>query len=89
MQSFRLSVSLRDWHRVGVYASGRNHQHIMQKILDDVRCPHCGKLLARGQALEMEFKCPRCGTFFVLRAMRPSSEPHDGQRSNLNDQSMF
>ena len=87
MQSFRLSVSLRDQHTVGIYSMGRNHQHIMQQILDDVRCPHCRKLLARGQALEMEFKCPRCGTFFVLRATRPSSEPHDGQRSILNDQS--
>lgn len=61
----------------------------MQQILDDIRCPHCHKLLARGQALEMKFKCPRCGTFFVLRATRPSSEPPHGQRSDINGSAKF
>ena len=89
MQSFRLSVSLRDRHRVGVYVMGRNPLSIMRQLLDDVRCPHCRKLLARGRALEMEFKCPRCGAYLTLRAERPSSEPHDGQRSSLNDSSQF
>lgn len=58
--------------------------HVMKPNLDDVRCPHCRKLLARGQAVEMEFKCPRCGTFFVLRAMSPSSEPLDGHTEIMN-----
>ena len=89
MRSIRLCVYLRDQRTLGVYTLGHNPIHIMQKILEDVRCPHCRKLLARGQALEMEFKCPRCGTFFVLRAMRPSSEPHDGQRSNINGSSQI
>lgn len=86
MQSIRLVVSARpaQLRRLRV---GAQPNHTMQQILDDVRCPHCRKLLARGTALEMEFKCPRCGTYFVLRATRPSSEPHDGQRSTLNDQS--
>ncbi|WP_083521981.1 Com family DNA-binding transcriptional regulator [Desulfovibrio fairfieldensis] len=25
---------------------------------EEIRCCHCGKLLAKGQAREMEFKCP-------------------------------
>lgn len=51
----------------------------MQKeVLKEIRCPHCGKLLAKGQANVMEFKCPRCGAFTILRASRPCSEPSDG-----------
>nr|DAR59361.1 MAG TPA: hypothetical protein [Caudoviricetes sp.] len=46
---------------------------------EEIRCCHCGKLLAKGQAREMEFKCPRCGAYTVLRAERPDSEPPDGQ----------
>ena len=42
--------------------------------LHEVRCPQCGKLLARGDAVEMQFKCPRCKTYFVLRATRPNQE---------------
>lgn len=52
----------------------------MQKDnLDEIRCCHCGKLLAKGRAKEMEFKCPRCGAFTILRAECPDSEPPDGQ----------
>ena len=50
---------------------------------EEIRCCHCGKLLAKGQAREMEFKCPRCGAFTILRAGCPDSEPPDGlPRSN-------
>jgi phage FluMu protein Com len=40
--------------------------------LQEVRCPQCGKLLARGAAVEMQFKCTRCKTYFILRAERPN-----------------
>ncbi|WP_300786405.1 Com family DNA-binding transcriptional regulator [uncultured Desulfovibrio sp.] len=50
----------------------------MQKeVLEEIRCRQCGKLLAKGQASVMEFKCPRCGAYTILRAARPHSEPHD------------
>jgi len=42
--------------------------------LQEVRCPQCGKLLARGQAVEMQFKCIRCKTYFTLRDKRPNQE---------------
>jgi phage FluMu protein Com len=42
--------------------------------LQEIRCPQCDKLLARGQAVEMQFKCARCKTYFILRAERPSPE---------------
>ena len=61
----------------------------MQKeALEEIRCCHCGKLLARGQASVMEFKCPRCGAFTILRAMRPCSEPSDGQNGARFDKGL-
>jgi phage FluMu protein Com len=47
--------------------------HTMQREdLHEVRCPQCDKLLARGDAIEMQFKCPRCKTYFILRAVSPN-----------------
>lgn len=58
----------------------------MQKeVLEEIRCRHCGKLLAKGQASIMEFKCPRCGAFTILRAERPCSESPDGQNGANRD----
>ncbi|WP_300909718.1 Com family DNA-binding transcriptional regulator [uncultured Desulfovibrio sp.] len=39
----------------------------------EIRCRYCGKLLARGRAddAHIEFKCPRCGAYTILRATRP------------------
>ncbi|HIW01566.1 MAG TPA: Com family DNA-binding transcriptional regulator [Candidatus Desulfovibrio intestinipullorum] len=51
----------------------------------DVRCPRCNKLLARGKAIFMSFKCPRCGTFYELRTTSPNHEPqesHGDQQTN-------
>ncbi|WP_407844843.1 Com family DNA-binding transcriptional regulator [Desulfovibrio falkowii] len=42
----------------------------------DIRCPNCGRLLARGQAVCMEFKCPRCGRYLTVRATRPNLAGH-------------
>lgn len=40
----------------------------------------CKKMLARGiiESGEVEFLCPRCGTYLILRATRPNCAPHDG-----------
>ncbi|WP_296304769.1 Com family DNA-binding transcriptional regulator [uncultured Desulfovibrio sp.] len=45
-----------------------------KRDLPEIRCPHCNKLIARGEALDMEFKCGRCKTFFILRGTRPGAE---------------
>ena len=50
-----------------------------KRELPEIRCPYCNKLIAKGEAAELEFRCGRCKTFFILRATRPHSEPHDGQ----------
>lgn len=45
----------------------------------EIRCGHCNKLLGKGNARDMEIKCPRCGTLNHLRDTIPGSEPPDGQ----------
>lgn len=49
--------------------------------LKELRCGHCNKLLAKGWAkeAEIELRCPRCRTFFFLRAVSPNPAPHAGQ----------
>ena len=31
----------------------------------EIRCGHCNRLLAKGEALYLELKCPRCGAYKV------------------------
>ncbi len=42
------------------------------------RCGKCNKLLAKGQALNLSIKCPRCGVINHLRAVSPCKEPRQG-----------
>ncbi|WP_297893041.1 Com family DNA-binding transcriptional regulator [uncultured Desulfovibrio sp.] len=46
--------------------------------LPRICCSHCRKLLARGWAAtaEIEFFCPRCGSYTILRATRPNPAGH-------------
>ena len=76
MQSIRLSVvSGETKGRIGVFSLGRNHFNTMNKRdLPEIRCPYCNKLIARGEALDMEFRCGRCKNFFILRAARLNDE---------------
>ena len=53
---------------------------------NEIRCGHCNKMLAKGTALDLSIKYPRCGTINTMRAMRPGSEPHDGHRSLNNEE---
>ncbi|WP_083300963.1 Com family DNA-binding transcriptional regulator [Jeongeupia sp. USM3] len=39
--------------------------------MDEIRCGHCRKLLARGHYLHLQIKCPRCGAINDLRAASP------------------
>ena len=49
--------------------------------IKEIRCPHCNRLLAKGEALYLELKCPRCGAYTVLRA--GSANPA-GQRASYD-----
>ena len=44
----------------------------------EIRCGQCNRMLAKGMALDLSIKCPRCGTINHVRDTIPSSEPHDG-----------
>lgn len=39
----------------------------------EIRCGHCNRLLAKGEALYLELKCPRCGAYTILRATSAKS----------------
>lgn len=43
----------------------------------DIRCRHCGKLLCRGEVVELEIRCPRCHADNILRAASPNRERPD------------
>ncbi|MDE5833502.1 MAG: Com family DNA-binding transcriptional regulator [Desulfovibrio sp.] len=47
----------------------------------------CGKLLGKGSASFFEIKCPRCGTFNVLRDKISGSEPCDGHPEKTHETS--
>jgi phage FluMu protein Com len=49
---------------------------------EDIRCGNCNKLLARGQALDLTIKCPRCGTINHVRAKSPGAEPKEAVSEN-------
>ncbi|WP_302456536.1 Com family DNA-binding transcriptional regulator [Bilophila wadsworthia] len=42
-----------------------------------IRCGHCGKLLCRGEVVELEIRCPRCHADNIVRAASPNLERHD------------
>lgn len=46
----------------------------MRNDLPEIRCGHCGKLLARGLAVDLEIRCPRCGADNHVRAVSPDRE---------------
>lgn len=57
---------------------------------DEIRCGHCNKMLAKGIALDLSIKCPRCGTInHIMRVMCPGSESPDGQKGAKYDKRLF
>ncbi|WP_082139925.1 Com family DNA-binding transcriptional regulator [Desulfovibrio sp. TomC] len=40
----------------------------------DIRCGKCNRLLAKGEALSLSIKCPRCGAINHVRATNPDLE---------------
>jgi len=48
--------------------------------VESIRCGGCNRLLAKGAAVELEIKCPRCGAMTIVRAT-PSPTPERPQAS--------
>ncbi|MCL4759777.1 MAG: Com family DNA-binding transcriptional regulator [Rhodocyclaceae bacterium] len=48
--------------------------------MDEIRCGNCRRLLARGECVRIEIKCPRCGVlgqfFFNSKAASLGQERH-------------
>ncbi|UJX43029.1 Com family DNA-binding transcriptional regulator [Desulfovibrio sp. JY] len=42
--------------------------------MKEIRCGRCSRLLAKGEALDLSIKCPRCGAINHVRATSPSQE---------------
>lgn len=40
----------------------------------EIRCGKCNRLLAKGEALDLAIKCPRCGAINHVRATSLNSE---------------
>ena len=40
----------------------------------EIRCGNCNRLLAKGYALALTIKCPRCGCMNHVRATSPDRE---------------
>ncbi|MGE4263271.1 Com family DNA-binding transcriptional regulator [Humidesulfovibrio sp.] len=40
----------------------------------EIRCGKCNRLLAKGEALDLAIKCPRCGATNHVRATSPDIE---------------
>lgn len=53
--------------------------------LKEIRCHKCGKLLAKGEALVLELKCPRCKAYNFLRALSARPEPREGRTEMMSD----
>ena len=75
---------------------GRNHairgrspvqaaRTIKMVELKEIRCHKCGKLLAKGEILVIELKCPRCKAYNFLRAVSARPEPRDGRSEMRSD----
>ncbi|NDV18284.1 Com family DNA-binding transcriptional regulator [Pseudodesulfovibrio sp. JC047] len=49
---------------------------------NEIRCGNCNRLLAKGQAVNLQIKCPRCGTLNHLKATSINIE---SQRASTED----
>lgn len=53
--------------------------------LKEIRCHNCGKLLAKGEILVIELKCPRCKAYNILRAMSTRQESREDRIETESD----
>ncbi|SNS21867.1 Mu-like prophage FluMu protein Com [Humidesulfovibrio mexicanus] len=42
--------------------------------MQEIRCGKCNRLLAKGEALDLAIKCPRCGAINHVRDKIPDTE---------------
>lgn len=52
----------------------------------DIRCGHCQRKLATGRYIELQIKCPRCGTLNHLKAESLTPERHRASEFGDDDE---
>ncbi|WP_374349190.1 Com family DNA-binding transcriptional regulator [Chitinimonas sp.] len=52
--------------------------------MNEIRCGHCQRLLARAVFSKIEIKCPRCGTFNIQSAVSAMPERPLSVESMIN-----
>ena len=55
------------------HGAGVQYVRCLVMEIKEIRCPHCNRLLAKGEATHIEIKCPRCGAYTILRASSAKS----------------
>ena len=55
-------------------------------LQEDIRCGQCQRKLAVGRYIEMEIKCPRCGTMNHLKATSLPPERHRASEFGDDDE---
>ncbi|MFN3987573.1 MAG: Com family DNA-binding transcriptional regulator [Rhodocyclaceae bacterium] len=55
--------------------------------MDEIRCGNCRKLLARGTAIALQIKCPRCRALNVFNNPKATEPPCRATRSPGGKQS--
>ena len=78
-------ASFRTIHSSAGLISGQDQEIIAMGERQEFRCGKCGKLLGKGSASNFEIKCPRCGTFNVLRDAISKLEPCKDRLENRNE----
>ncbi|WP_419787199.1 Com family DNA-binding transcriptional regulator [Pseudodesulfovibrio sp.] len=53
----------------------------------EIRCGHCNRLLGIGQAVDLQIKCPRCGTINHLIATSFNTESPRASTGELSEDS--
>ena len=73
MQGFRLRCARDERATHNRQGAGVQYVSCLLMEIKEIRCPHCNRLLAKGEALYLELKCPRCGAYTILRATSAKS----------------
>ena len=57
-------------------ANAGKHTRVFTVSKDrEIRCGQCGRLLAKGEALRLAIKCPRCGTINQITKSGATAKP--------------
>jgi len=62
---------------------------VKKRSMQEIRCGNCNRLLAKGEALNLSIKCPKCGTLNHVRAASPKREGRRAPGKELSHEDHF